>query len=97
MAAVEVPQTLEYRGGKLNAAPVLEMENFTNWKKRCCLKENQGLRSKLRNQIVKMRVTTGRGSLERLPSSLKRNPRDQVKSISTTIETDYIRYRRIGI
>ncbi|GJR86168.1 hypothetical protein Tco_0210179 [Tanacetum coccineum] len=35
MAAVEVPQTLEYRGGQLNAAPVLELENFTNWKKRC--------------------------------------------------------------
>ncbi|GKA88139.1 hypothetical protein Tco_0809903, partial [Tanacetum coccineum] len=33
MAAVEVPQTLEYRGGQLNAAPVLEVENFTNWKK----------------------------------------------------------------
>ncbi|GKB15967.1 hypothetical protein Tco_0849890 [Tanacetum coccineum] len=34
MATVEVPQTLEYRGGQLNAAPVLEEENFTNWKKR---------------------------------------------------------------
>ncbi|GJZ62300.1 hypothetical protein Tco_0618437 [Tanacetum coccineum] len=34
MAAIEVPQTLEYRGGQLNAAPVLEMKNFTNWKKR---------------------------------------------------------------
>ncbi|GJX35867.1 retrovirus-related pol polyprotein from transposon TNT 1-94 [Tanacetum coccineum] len=34
MAAVEVPQTLEYRGGQLNAAPVLEVENSTNWKKR---------------------------------------------------------------
>ncbi|GKA02408.1 hypothetical protein Tco_0675073 [Tanacetum coccineum] len=34
MAAVEVPQTLEYRGGQLNAAPVLEVENFTNSKKR---------------------------------------------------------------
>ncbi|GKB34434.1 retrovirus-related pol polyprotein from transposon TNT 1-94 [Tanacetum coccineum] len=31
MAAVEVPQTLEYRGGQLNAAHVLEM--ITNWKK----------------------------------------------------------------
>ncbi|GKA57930.1 zinc finger, CCHC-type containing protein [Tanacetum coccineum] len=30
MAAVEVPQTLEYRGGQLNAAPVLEVEYFTN-------------------------------------------------------------------
>nr|GEW11382.1 hypothetical protein [Tanacetum cinerariifolium] len=29
-----VPQTLEYRGGQLNAAPVLEVENFTNWKTR---------------------------------------------------------------
>ncbi|GJT78944.1 retrovirus-related pol polyprotein from transposon TNT 1-94 [Tanacetum coccineum] len=34
MEAVEVPQTLEYKGGQLNAAPVLEVENFTNWKKR---------------------------------------------------------------
>ncbi|GKC58108.1 ribonuclease H-like domain-containing protein [Tanacetum coccineum] len=34
MVAVEVPQTLEYRGGQLNAAPILEVENFTNWKKR---------------------------------------------------------------
>ncbi|GJU27757.1 retrovirus-related pol polyprotein from transposon TNT 1-94 [Tanacetum coccineum] len=34
MAVVEVPQTLEYKGGQLNAAPVLEVENFTNWKKR---------------------------------------------------------------
>ncbi|GJR52929.1 retrovirus-related pol polyprotein from transposon TNT 1-94 [Tanacetum coccineum] len=34
MAAVEVPQTLEYRGGQLNVAPVLEVENFTNWKRR---------------------------------------------------------------
>ncbi|GKA58257.1 hypothetical protein Tco_0757445 [Tanacetum coccineum] len=34
MAAVEVPRTLEYRGGQLNAAPVLEVEIFTNWKKR---------------------------------------------------------------
>ncbi|GJW73999.1 hypothetical protein Tco_0133369 [Tanacetum coccineum] len=32
--AVEVPQTLEYRGGQLNATLVLEVENFTNWKKR---------------------------------------------------------------
>nr|GEW67212.1 hypothetical protein [Tanacetum cinerariifolium] len=34
MTVVEVPQTLEYRGGNLNAALVLEVENFTNWKKR---------------------------------------------------------------
>ncbi|GJT28467.1 hypothetical protein Tco_0908742 [Tanacetum coccineum] len=32
--AVEIPQTLEYKGGQLNAAPMLEVENFTNWKKR---------------------------------------------------------------
>ncbi|GJW84837.1 hypothetical protein Tco_0157982 [Tanacetum coccineum] len=32
--AAEVPQTLKYRGGQLNAAPLLEVENFTNWKKR---------------------------------------------------------------
>ncbi|GJV06251.1 hypothetical protein Tco_1343907 [Tanacetum coccineum] len=34
MATVEVPQTLEYRGGQLNAAPILEVKVFTNWKKR---------------------------------------------------------------
>ncbi|GJS16521.1 retrovirus-related pol polyprotein from transposon TNT 1-94 [Tanacetum coccineum] len=34
MAAIEVPQTLIYKGGQLNVAPVLEVENFTNWKKR---------------------------------------------------------------
>ncbi|GJW64655.1 retrovirus-related pol polyprotein from transposon TNT 1-94 [Tanacetum coccineum] len=34
MAAVEVPQTFKYMGGQLNAAPVLEVENFTNWKKK---------------------------------------------------------------
>ncbi|GJZ73455.1 hypothetical protein Tco_0637601 [Tanacetum coccineum] len=34
MATVEVPQTLEYRGGQLNAAPILEVKIFTNWKKR---------------------------------------------------------------
>ncbi|GKE48205.1 hypothetical protein Tco_1479463 [Tanacetum coccineum] len=33
MEAVEVPQTLEYKDGQLNAGPVLEVENFTNWKK----------------------------------------------------------------
>ncbi|GKE51638.1 retrovirus-related pol polyprotein from transposon TNT 1-94 [Tanacetum coccineum] len=34
MAAVKVPQTLEYRGGQLNVVPVLEVEIFTNYKKR---------------------------------------------------------------
>ncbi|GJV84145.1 hypothetical protein Tco_1524043 [Tanacetum coccineum] len=34
MPAVEVLQTLEYVGGQLNAAPIIEVENFTNWKKR---------------------------------------------------------------
>ncbi|GJR04401.1 hypothetical protein Tco_0527385 [Tanacetum coccineum] len=34
MAAVEVPHTLKYKGDQLNVAPVLEVENFTNWKKR---------------------------------------------------------------
>ncbi|GJY01136.1 hypothetical protein Tco_0359288 [Tanacetum coccineum] len=32
--ATEVPQTLEYRGGQLNVAPLLEVENFINWKKK---------------------------------------------------------------
>ncbi|GKC37571.1 hypothetical protein Tco_1049955 [Tanacetum coccineum] len=34
MAVVKVPQTLEYMGDQLNAAPVLEVKIFTNWKKR---------------------------------------------------------------
>nr|GEW56743.1 hypothetical protein [Tanacetum cinerariifolium] len=33
MATVEVPQTLEYKVGQLNAALILEVENFTNRKK----------------------------------------------------------------
>ncbi|GKC32386.1 hypothetical protein Tco_1039680, partial [Tanacetum coccineum] len=32
--AAEVSQPLEYKGGQLNDAPILEVENFTNWKKR---------------------------------------------------------------
>ncbi|GJT91448.1 hypothetical protein Tco_1080293 [Tanacetum coccineum] len=32
--ATEVPQTLKYMSGQLNAAPMVEVENFTNWKKR---------------------------------------------------------------
>nr|GEY63698.1 hypothetical protein [Tanacetum cinerariifolium] len=32
--ARQVPQTLEYKGGHLNGAPMLEAKNFTNWKKR---------------------------------------------------------------
>nr|GEX70176.1 retrovirus-related Pol polyprotein from transposon TNT 1-94 [Tanacetum cinerariifolium] len=31
--AAEGPQTLEYKGGQLNVSSVLEMENFTNWKR----------------------------------------------------------------
>ncbi|GJX37471.1 hypothetical protein Tco_0250774 [Tanacetum coccineum] len=31
--AIEIPQTLEYMGDQLNVAPLLEVENFTNWKK----------------------------------------------------------------
>ncbi|GKC64284.1 retrovirus-related pol polyprotein from transposon TNT 1-94 [Tanacetum coccineum] len=34
--ATEVPQTLEYRGGQLSAAPLIEVENFTNWKRGSC-------------------------------------------------------------
>ncbi|GJS59282.1 hypothetical protein Tco_0654066 [Tanacetum coccineum] len=30
----EVPQTLEYRGGQLISAPLVEVENITKWKKR---------------------------------------------------------------
>nr|GEX45739.1 retrovirus-related Pol polyprotein from transposon TNT 1-94 [Tanacetum cinerariifolium] len=32
--AVEVLQALKYRGDQLTVAPMLEVENFTNWKKR---------------------------------------------------------------
>ncbi|GJT25453.1 retrovirus-related pol polyprotein from transposon TNT 1-94 [Tanacetum coccineum] len=46
MAAVEV--LYEYMGGQLNVAPVLEVENFTNWKKRL-LKKWLGFCQSLRN------------------------------------------------
>ncbi|GJY13373.1 retrovirus-related pol polyprotein from transposon TNT 1-94 [Tanacetum coccineum] len=32
--AAEIPQTLIYRGSQINVAPLLKVENFTNWKKR---------------------------------------------------------------
>ncbi|GKF23698.1 hypothetical protein Tco_0076020, partial [Tanacetum coccineum] len=51
MAAVEVPQTLEYKGGQLNAAPVLEVENFTNWKKRYCSSELRYCSRELRQRV----------------------------------------------
>nr|GEW25883.1 hypothetical protein [Tanacetum cinerariifolium] len=34
MATVEVSQSLENKVGQLNVAPILEVQNFTNWKKR---------------------------------------------------------------
>nr|GEV24583.1 hypothetical protein [Tanacetum cinerariifolium] len=43
MEAVDVPQTLEYRGGQLNATLVLEVDNFTNWKKRGYKKQHEYL------------------------------------------------------
>nr|GEV52997.1 hypothetical protein [Tanacetum cinerariifolium] len=48
--AAKVPQTLEYRGGQLNAALVLEVENFTNWKKRFMYHIN-GIEPKFKNII----------------------------------------------
>ncbi|GJZ78753.1 hypothetical protein Tco_0643590 [Tanacetum coccineum] len=39
--ATKVPQTFEYRGGQLNAAPLLEVINFTNWKKSIYDNENK--------------------------------------------------------
>ncbi|GKA37233.1 hypothetical protein Tco_0723798 [Tanacetum coccineum] len=32
--ATKVPQILDYRSGQLNVAPLLEVENFTNWNNR---------------------------------------------------------------
>ncbi|GJU17295.1 retrovirus-related pol polyprotein from transposon TNT 1-94 [Tanacetum coccineum] len=56
MAAVEVPQTLEYRGGQLNAAPLLEVENFSNWKKRfmCHILDTKALMNELINDGIKL-------------------------------------------
>ncbi|GJU22842.1 hypothetical protein Tco_1156184 [Tanacetum coccineum] len=45
METIEVPQTLEYMGGELNAAPVLEVENFTNWLPKKWLSFCQSLRN----------------------------------------------------
>ncbi|GJY74030.1 hypothetical protein Tco_0478461 [Tanacetum coccineum] len=56
MAAVEVPQTLKYRGGQLNFAPILEVENFTNWKKR--MPENQCTRDEKKAANLDQRLNS---------------------------------------
>ncbi|GJT22298.1 putative ribonuclease H-like domain-containing protein [Tanacetum coccineum] len=57
---------------------------------------NQGASIKtLENQISMSKVLQERG-FGSLPSSTEENPRDQVKSISTTIEADSYLIRRIG-
>ncbi|GJY07924.1 hypothetical protein Tco_0374978 [Tanacetum coccineum] len=57
MAAVEVPQTLKYKGGQLNAAPVLEVENFTNWKKRYKALMNELVNDGIK--LSKLEINTG--------------------------------------
>ncbi|GJV01712.1 retrovirus-related pol polyprotein from transposon TNT 1-94 [Tanacetum coccineum] len=57
MAVVEVPQTLEYMGGQLNAAPVLEVENFTNWLKRFKTLMNELVNDGIK--LSKLEINTG--------------------------------------
>ncbi|GJR21500.1 retrovirus-related pol polyprotein from transposon TNT 1-94 [Tanacetum coccineum] len=57
MATVEVPWTLEYKGGQLNATPVLEVENFTNWKKRFKALMNELVNDG--NKLSKLEINTG--------------------------------------
>nr|GEV85958.1 retrovirus-related Pol polyprotein from transposon TNT 1-94 [Tanacetum cinerariifolium] len=52
--AVEVPQTLEYKGGQLNAPPVLKVENFTNWKKSSSASNPSSSSSKKKGLIAEM-------------------------------------------
>ncbi|GJT83543.1 hypothetical protein Tco_1057885 [Tanacetum coccineum] len=56
MAIVEAPQTLEYRGGQLNAALVLEVENFTNWKKAKSIWDDLILYHKVPSDVKESRV-----------------------------------------
>ncbi|GJU06444.1 DNA-directed DNA polymerase [Tanacetum coccineum] len=53
--AAEVPQTLEYRGGQLNDALVLEVNCLTNWKKRleeaCTVTMNERCSTVLLNKL----------------------------------------------
>ncbi|GJS14135.1 hypothetical protein Tco_0408607 [Tanacetum coccineum] len=91
MAAVEVPQTLEYRGGQLNAAPVLEMKNFTNWKKRFMCHiigiEPQFEKPYKRKEIPIVNNTNGSGNLNTNKLSLTNH---------TTQKTDAQNHHPIG-
>ncbi|GKB69058.1 hypothetical protein Tco_0930470 [Tanacetum coccineum] len=59
--------------------------------------QNQGASIKtLEIQIEQMSKVLQERGFESLPSSTEANPRDQVKSISTTIEADSYPIRRIG-
>nr|GEX32122.1 hypothetical protein [Tanacetum cinerariifolium] len=63
MTALEVPQTLEYRGGQLNVALVLEVENFTNWKRRY-----EALMNELVNDGIKLlKLEINTSFINRLP------------------------------
>nr|GEX63154.1 retrovirus-related Pol polyprotein from transposon TNT 1-94 [Tanacetum cinerariifolium] len=55
MATIEVPQTLEYRSGQLNAAPTLKVENFTNWRYKALMNElvNDDIK------LLKLEINTG--------------------------------------
>ncbi|GJS80256.1 retrovirus-related pol polyprotein from transposon TNT 1-94 [Tanacetum coccineum] len=52
MAAVEVPQTLEYRGGQLNAAPVLELEGQWTADERKAANLDQRLKSLIMSVLL---------------------------------------------
>ncbi|GJT86172.1 hypothetical protein Tco_1067889 [Tanacetum coccineum] len=54
----------------------------------CCHKEPMSINQNFRIQIEKMSKVLQERGFGSLPSSTEMNPRDQVKSISTTIEAD---------
>ncbi|GJV27946.1 hypothetical protein Tco_1384394 [Tanacetum coccineum] len=93
MAEVEVPQTLEYRGDQLNAAPVLEVKIFTNRKKRF-MYHILGIESQFENIIKNspfIPITTGQRKSEGQWTRDERNAANldqQLKSIIMSVLPD---------
>ncbi|GKE53999.1 hypothetical protein Tco_1489155, partial [Tanacetum coccineum] len=101
MAAVEVPQTLEYKGGQLNVAPVLEVENFTNWKKRLMC-HIIGIEFQFKNIIsngpyIPMAVGQRKPETQWTPEERKYANLDQYKALMNELVNDGIKLSKLEI
>ncbi|GJT66201.1 hypothetical protein Tco_1017681 [Tanacetum coccineum] len=101
MAAVEVPQTLEYRGGQLNAAPILEVEYFINWKKRfmCHI---TGIEPQFENIIsngpyIPMAAGQRKPKTQWTPEERKDANLDQYKALMNELVNDGIKLLKLEI